>query len=94
MFNEQHAHQIDRLILGGERRLVLLSSSLVTNYMEPARRKYGVFSWLPAEFNLGLMKTIDQTLIYGAPHFSSTPTNTQLESLGLEIRKFCKDQVI
>lgn len=89
MFDEKHACQIDRLILGGERRLVLLSKTLFSKYMRIAREKYGVFPWLPSEFKLGPKKTIGETLIYGAPHFSSTPTKEQIESLGAEARKFC-----
>lgn len=89
MFDERHAHKIDDLIQRGERRLVLLSSTLFSRYMKTAKRRYGVFTWLPKSFSLGNMKSIGETIIFGAPHFSGAITNLQLKELGNQIRVFC-----
>ncbi|WP_157976685.1 hypothetical protein [Parahaliea mediterranea] len=92
LFDLDHAKNIDSLILSGESRLVILSKSLFSEYMQEARRKHNVFTWLPTEFCLGEMKRIGKTLIYGAPHFSSTNYKKSVfESLGTEVRKFCEN---
>lgn len=90
MFDLGHASQIDNLIKSGEKRLVILSSSLFEQYMKESRKQFGVFDWLPNEFSFGSIKRIQDTIIYGAPHFSSTQYKKAVfEALGEEIRTFC-----
>ena len=58
------------------------------------RKKYGVFNWPPAEFNLEKMKRIRVTLIYGAPHISSTNYKKSVfESSGSDIQRFCESTI-
>lgn len=92
LFSIEHARRIDGLVSSGRRRLVLLSKSLVSNYMEQARKRWEVFDWLPTGFRLGKLKAIKDTLLIGAPHFSSTTYKKEVfYNLGDEIREFCRD---
>ncbi|NNE33979.1 MAG: hypothetical protein HKN13_02005 [Rhodothermales bacterium] len=90
LFSIEHAGRIDSLVSSGSRRLVLLSNSLVSNYMEQARKRWGVFDWLPTDFRLGPLKAIGDTQLLGAPHFSATKYKKEVfHDLGDDIRKFC-----
>jgi hypothetical protein len=91
MFDLGHARQIDRLVEQGERRMVMLSSSVMNGKMRVAAKRYGVFQWLPREFKLGEMARIGKTVIYGAPHFSSTTYSKRVfVDVGEDIRAFCE----
>lgn len=90
IFNIDHARRIDGLVTSGEPRLVILSKTLVSTYMAYAKKTWPVFDWLPDEFNLGAMTSIRQTVIFGAPHFSSTSYKKEIFlELGDKIRDFC-----
>ncbi len=92
LFDVDHAEKIDMLVSSGARRMVVLSKSLFSQYMQEANKRYDVFSWLPDQFSLGPMKSVRETLIYGAPHFSSTNYKRSVfESVGADIRKFCAE---
>jgi hypothetical protein len=93
LFEVGHARRIDELASKGERRLIVLSKSLVSNYMAHARKKCSVFEWLPEEFTLGEMKSVGDTIVLGAPHFSSTTYKKEVfHELGDRIRAFCENQ--
>jgi hypothetical protein len=71
----------------------MLSRSLTENYMRKAYKKWHFFQWLPGQFQLGEMKRVGETVIYGAPHFSSTQYKKEVfEELGVFIRDFCDRQ--
>jgi hypothetical protein len=73
----------------GEPRVVVLSKTLM-GYMLEAKTTRSVFAWLPETFQLGEMKKIGGTIIYGAPHFSSTTyTKEVFADLGIYLRAFC-----
>ena len=92
-FSETHARNLDGIVLSGEPRLVLVSSSLMNNYMKKARKKFNVFPWLPNDFQIGEMKRIQKTIVFGAPHFSSTTyKKTLFESIGNQIKTYLKDE--
>lgn len=91
LFSKTHARRIDRLISSGDRRLVLVSQSLMARYMSHAKRTLSVFPWLPKVFELGPLIRIGDTIILGAPHFSSTTyKKVVFEELGDTIRRFCQ----
>lgn len=90
LFDLEHAAKIDQLVTEGDKRMVLLSSSLC-KYMAKALKVHRVFEWLPSKFSLGQMAKIGNTSIYGAPHFSSTTyKKTYFENVGRDIRDFCQ----
>ena len=90
LFNVEHGKRLDQLIYEGATRLVLLSKSLTDNYMCRAKKKFGIFPWLPDQFSLGEMKRIQDTVIYGAPHFSSTNyKKIVFQELGAVIHNNC-----
>ena len=90
LFDTQHAKRIDDLIKLSCRRMILLSSSVMSDKMRTAAKRFGVFDWLPAGFRLGEMDRIGSTVIYGAPHFSSTQYKRRVfEGVGEDIRTFC-----
>lgn len=88
LFDTDHAFRLDKLVFKGGRRLIIFSNS-VTRKMQRAKKLHGAFQWLPETFKLGVMKKINETLVFGAPHFSSAVTNQSLLSLGDNIREFC-----
>lgn len=89
LFREEHARRIDALVARAERRMIVLSKSLVSNYMAYARRGWPVFEWVPERFALGEMDVIGETIVVGAPHFSSTTYEREVfEELGERIRRF------
>jgi hypothetical protein len=89
LFDVAHAARIDRLIEAGEPRIVVLSKTL-SGYMELARKTRQVFAWLPDTFRLREMKRIGDTIIFGAPHFSSTTYTKEIfEKLGIDLRNYC-----
>jgi hypothetical protein len=95
LFDVEHARRIDRLVATGEPRLVILSKSLVSNYMLRAKKTRPVFAWVPDEFRFGEMKRIGDTIIYGAPHFSSTRYEKGVfATLGNRLRKYCDEAKI
>lgn len=90
LFCLEHATKIDDLVNSPSGKIVLLSSTLFTRFMLIAKQKHGVFHWLPSEFRLGVMKTVGKSIIYGAPHFSSTTYKRQVfEQMGNELKKKC-----
>ena len=89
LFSKKHAHRIDALVDRGDRRLIILSKSLVSNYMAIARKRWPIFEWVPEEFALGEMDVIGETIVLGAPHFSSTTYKKEIfEELGSRIKQF------
>ena len=89
LFEIDHARRIDALVARGERRLIILSKSLVSNYMANAQKKWPIFEWLPEKFALGEMDVIGDTIVLGAPHFSSTTYKKAVfEDLGSRIKDF------
>jgi hypothetical protein len=90
LFDTGHASKIDSLVCEGKRRLIILSSSVMRK-MKKASRRHGVFLWLPDSFKLGEMRSINETTIFGAPHFSSAVTNEAIIHLGEHIREFCRN---
>ena len=90
LFDASHAARIDALMYEGKRKLIILSSSVMRK-MEKAKRSLGVFQWLPESFRIGEMKKIEQTIIFGAPHFSSAVKNEALLRLGEDIREFSRN---
>jgi hypothetical protein len=91
LFDLGHAKRIDRLVERGERRMVVLSSSVMKGKMRTAAKRYGVFQWLPREFRLGEMARSGETVIYGAPHFSSTTySKAVFADVGEDIQAFCE----
>jgi hypothetical protein len=93
LFSQEHAKRIDDLVRDRSPRLVMLSRSLTENYMRKAYKKWHFFQWLPGQFQLGEMKRVGETVIYGAPHFSSTQYKKEVfEELGVFIRDFCDRQ--
>ena len=92
-FKVDHARRIDEIVARGERRLIILSKSLVSNYMAYARKEWSVFEWLPEVFTLGEMKSVGDTIVFRAPHFSSTTYKKEVfYELGDRIRSFCEYQ--
>ncbi|WP_405230346.1 hypothetical protein [Lentisalinibacter sediminis] len=90
LFSVDHARRLDALFADGFKRRVYLSKSLVDNYMRKANRRWGVFSWLPETFALGLLGSFANTDFFGAPHFSATQyKKTVFEELGADVREFC-----
>ena len=93
LFRAEHARRIDALVARGERRMIILSKSLVSNYMAYARKRWPVFEWVPEHFALGQLGLIGETVVVGAPHFSSTTYKKEVfQDLGRNIRSFCEDQ--
>lgn len=91
MFRIKHARRIDGLVGERARRLILVSKTLHERYMRKAQQAHGVFGWLPSEFRLGEMARIGETVIYGAPHFSSTTYKKSVfQELGVYMRDFCE----
>lgn len=91
LFDINHASKIDDLVYKGDRRIILLSSSVMKGYMFRAAKRYGVFQWLPTEFAFGEIARIGKTSIVGAPHFSSTTYKKSVfEKVGSDIREFCQ----
>lgn len=89
LFRDEHASRIDALVARGERRMIILSKSLASNYMAYARKRWPVFEWVPEEFSLGEMVVVGETIVLGAPHFSSTTYKKEIfEELGSCIRQF------
>lgn len=90
LFKLDHAKKIDALISLPSKKIIILSCTVFKRFMQIANQKYGVFDWLPSDFQLGVMKTVGQSIIYGAPHFSSTTYRRQVfEQMGNEIRVLC-----
>lgn len=90
LFQPDHARRIDALVESGERRMIVLSKSVADQYMRVAAKRYGVFLWLLKRFQLGHLGQIGKTVIYGAPHFSSTMYKKSVfEAVGDKIRRFC-----
>ncbi len=95
LFNVDHARHIDDLVNTGGPRLILVSQSLVSRYMRHARKEHSVFAWLPREFALGQLDRVGKTIIWGAPHFSSTTyEKTVFEEVGDTIRQFCENGAV
>lgn len=92
LFNVGHATKIDSLVTNDDRKLVILSRSVMKK-MRTAAQTYGVFEWLPEAFLLGEMTKVSNTIVFGALHFSAAVTNESLLKLGAEIRKFCYDSI-
>ena len=88
MFDVNHAARIDALIAAGDRRILVVSRSVLM-MMQTARKRYGVFEWAPASFKLGELAKIGDTVLWGTPHFSSATSKAVFRSLGEVVAGFC-----
>lgn len=88
LFNPEHAKALDTLFTEKSRRLIFLSNSVI-GYMGEARKKYGIFAWLPGQCDWGVFHQIGDTEFFKAKHFSAAVTLDELDAMGELIRKFC-----
>jgi hypothetical protein len=89
LFSLEHAKKLDGLFKDGKRRLVLLPRSVVAK-MGVARKKFGIFLWLPKTTGWGPVGRIGDTEFHQVMHFSAAIKNTDIAAIGDLVREHCE----
>lgn len=90
LFHLDHARRLDALFMQGSRRQILLPDSIIKK-MQFARRKYGVFDWVPKHADWGRFLQIGATEFHKVRHFSGAISKEQLTEVGEMICRFCSE---
>jgi hypothetical protein len=88
LFSLNHARNLDQLFSDGKRRLVLLPKSVVDK-MAIARKRFGIFDWLPKGTGWGRIRRIGETEFYKVKHFSGSISMDEMVSIGNLVRDHC-----
>ena len=88
LFSLGHARKLDLLFQDGERRLVLLPDSVIKK-MGIARKRFGVFEWLPKEVNWSHFHEFGGTEFHKIKHFSGSISKIELKAIGSLIKDYC-----
>ena len=88
LFSLEHAKNLDSLFKSGERRLILLPRSVVDK-MGVARKRFGIFRWLPRKTDWGRIGRIGETEFHKVKHFSGAITLQDIEAIGGLVRNHC-----
>jgi len=88
LFSLDHAKNLDDLFNDGERRLVLLPRSVIAK-MGIARKRFGVFKWLPKKGGRGLIGRVGQSEFHQIKHFFASISNIEIQSIGDLVRQHC-----
>ena len=89
LFSLDHAQRLDRLFRAGERRLVLLPDSVIQK-MGAARKRFGVFEWLPKKVDWGRFGQLGGTEFYKIKHFSGSISMIEVEAVGSLVKDHCR----
>ncbi len=89
LFDLDHAKRLDRLFQDGESRLILLPKSVVAK-MGVARKRHGVFEWLPKKVGWGRIATVGASEVHQVKHFSASISHVEIEAIGALVKIHCE----
>ena len=88
LFDPNHARWLDSIINDGSPRIVFLSNNVIRR-MQKARKKWGLFSWIPDDTGHGLICRTGASEIHKIYHFSDGRVHSQLQEMRDLVDVFC-----
>lgn len=88
LFSLSHARKLDLLFRDGGGRLVLLPDAVIKK-MGVARKRFGVFEWLPKKVDFGRFSEFGGTVFHKIKHFSGSISMIEMKAIGSLVRDYC-----